>query len=81
VNLFNYIYFIKQIYTMSNLKKNKCRIYKNDLKFNETIDLETTEFDSDAVKSIYNNFKNKPKIELRIEDSIMKIINTLIYRN
>lgn len=57
---------------MSNLKRNKCFIYKNDLKFNESIDLETSEFESDAVKSIYNNFKNKPKIELRIEDSIME---------
>lgn len=50
-------------------KKNTCFIYKNDLKFNEKIDLESTEFESDVVKSIYNNFKDKPKIFLRIEDS------------
>lgn len=56
-----------------NLKeKNTCFIYKNDLKFNESIDLNLSEFESDTVKSIYNNFKNKPKIELRLEDSKME---------
>lgn len=49
--------------------KNTCFIYKNDLKFNSQLDIESSEFDTDAVKSIYNNFKHKPKIELRIEDS------------
>lgn len=53
-------------------KKNTCFIYKNDLKFSNEINLEDTEFDSDSVKKIYNNFKNKPKIELRIEDSKME---------
>jgi len=53
-------------------KKNTCFIYKNDLKFNDEINLEDSEFDSDSVKHIYNNFKNKPKIELRIEDSKME---------
>ena len=56
-----------------NLKeKNTCFIYKNDLKFNESIDMDGSEFESDTVKSIYNNFKNKPKIELRLEDSKME---------
>lgn len=53
-------------------KKNTCFIYKNDLKFNDNIDLENSEFESDSVKYIYDNFKNKPKIELRIEDSKME---------
>lgn len=53
-------------------KKNTCFIYKNDLKFNNEINLEDSEFDSDSVKKIYNSFKTKPKIELRIEDSKME---------
>lgn len=53
-------------------KKNTCFIYKNDLKFNEEINLENSEFESDSVKKIYNSFKTKPKIELRIEDSKME---------
>lgn len=53
-------------------KRNPCFIYKNDLKFNDEINLEDSEFDSDSVKQIYYNFKNKPKIELRIEDSKME---------
>lgn len=53
-------------------KKNTCFIYKNDLKFNDEINLENSEFETDSVKRIYNNFKNKPKIELRIEDSKME---------
>lgn len=57
--------------------KNKCFIYKNDLKFNSQIDLESSEFESDTIKSMYNNFKNKPKIELRIEDSIIENYNYL----
>lgn len=56
----------------SNNEKNTCFIYKNDLKFNENLDIESSEFESDVVKSIYNNFKSKPKIELRIEDSKME---------
>ena len=52
--------------------KNTCYIYKNDLKFNDEINLEESEFESDSVKKIYNSFKNKPKIELRIEDSKME---------
>jgi hypothetical protein len=57
---------------MGTREKNKCFIYKNDLKFNENLNLEESEFESDAVRSIYKNFKNKPKIELRIEDSKME---------
>jgi hypothetical protein len=53
-------------------KKNTCFIYKNDLKFSNEINLEDSEFESDSVKKIYDNFKNKPKIELRIEDSKME---------
>jgi len=53
-------------------EKNKCFIYKNDLKFNNDLNLEGSEFESDVVKSIYKNFKNKPKIELRIEDTKME---------
>ena len=60
------------MYYGTNTKKNTCFIYKNDLKFSNEINLEDTEFDSDSVKKIYNNFKNKPKIELRIEDSKME---------
>lgn len=53
-------------------KKNTCFIYKNDLKFNNEINIEDSEFESDSVKKIYNNFKTKPKIELRFEDSKME---------
>lgn len=53
-------------------KRNNCYVYKNDLKFNDEIDLETSEFASDAVKQMYMDFKSKPKIELRIEDSMME---------
>lgn len=50
-------------------EKNMCLIYKNDLKFNNNLNLQESEFESDNIKLMYNNFKNKPKIELRIEDS------------
>ena len=63
--------------------KNTCFIYKNDLKFDLNLDnndvnndvnndfnnIKNSEFDTEEIKTIYNNFKNKPKIELRIEDS------------
>jgi len=56
-----------------NLKKrNTCFIYKNDLKFNEEINFQDSEFESDSVKKMYNTFKTKPKIELRLEDSKME---------
>ena len=57
---------------MNVQKRNTCFIYKNDLKFNDEINLADSEFESENVKKIYNNFKNKPKIELRIEDSGME---------
>jgi hypothetical protein len=50
----------------------KISIYKNDLKFTENINLEKSEFESEAVKNLYNDNKNKPKIELRIIDSKME---------
>ncbi len=63
---------------MSEIKKrNKCFIYKNDLKFSSKFDLEQSEFGSDAIQSIYKNFKDKPKIELRIEDSKIENYNYL----
>jgi hypothetical protein len=57
---------------MSVKQKNICYIYKNDLKFNDDLNLQDSEFESDAVRSLYNNYKSKPKIELRIEDSRME---------
>jgi Leucine-rich repeat (LRR) protein len=50
----------------------KTIIYKNDLKFMETIDLERSEFESEAVKNIYEEHKNKPPIEMRITNSKME---------
>ncbi len=57
---------------MSVKHKNKCYIYKNDLKFNDDLNLQDSEFESEIVKNLYNNYKSKPKIELRIEDSKME---------
>ncbi len=53
---------------MSNKIKNTCVVYKNDLKFNE-FDITMSEFESEGTRQLYNTFKSKPKIELRIEDS------------
>lgn len=53
-------------------KRNKCFIYRNDLKFNNQLDIEATEFDTPSTKSLYLDYKNKPKIELRIKDSEME---------
>jgi Leucine-rich repeat (LRR) protein len=50
----------------------KISIYKNDLKFADNFDLEKSEFESELVEKIYNNYKSKPKIELRIADSQME---------
>lgn len=47
-------------------------IYKNDLKFIDKVDSEQSDFQSDAVENLYNNYKKKPKIELRIKDSEME---------
>lgn len=51
--------------------KNKSTIYKNDLKFGD-FDITLSDFESEGVKQIYNNYKSKPKIELRIKDSEME---------
>ena len=39
---------------MSNNKK--IFVYKNDLKFNDTFDIENSEWESDAVKNIYDDY-------------------------
>lgn len=52
-------------------KKNKSTIYKNDLKF-ENFDISMSDFESEDVKEMYNLYKGKPKIELRIKDSQME---------
>lgn len=51
--------------------KNKSTIYKNDLKF-ENFDISMSDFESEGVKEMYNLYKSKPKIELRIKDSQME---------
>jgi hypothetical protein len=51
--------------------KNKSTIYKNDLKF-ENFDMSISDFESEQVREIYNDYKSKPKIELRIKDSEME---------
>jgi hypothetical protein len=51
------------------MNKKKSILYKNDLKFSENLDLEQSEFESDNVKEIYNDYKTRPKIDLRIKDS------------
>lgn len=63
------------------MKKNLCMIYKNDLKFNENLDINTSEFESDDIKLIYNDYKKKPKIELRIKDSEMENYEYLDFSN
>lgn len=54
-----------------SLKRNKSTIYKNDLKF-DNFDIATSDFESDNVREIYQSYKSKPKIELRIKDSEME---------
>ncbi len=51
--------------------KNKSTIYKNDLKF-ENFDISMSDFESEGVKEMYNMYKSKPKIELRLKDSQME---------
>ena len=55
----------------------KTLIYKNDLKFNNNNIYENSDFDSDVIKDIYNDYKKKPKIELRIKDCEMENYNYL----
>ncbi len=54
-----------------SLKRNKSTIYKNDLKF-DNFDINSSDFESENVREIYQNYKSKPKIELRIKDSEME---------
>ncbi len=59
----------------------KTLIYKNDLKFNDNIIYENSDFDSDIIKEIYDDYKKKPKIELRIKDCEMENYNYLDLSN
>lgn len=64
-----------------NRGKEKPLIYKNDLKFNETIDIESSDWDTDDVKDMYNTYKKKSKIELRIKDSELEAYEYLDLSN
>ncbi len=64
-----------------NRGKGKPLIYKNDLKFNETIDIESSDWDTDDVKDMYNTYKKKSKIELRIKDSELEAYEYLDLSN
>jgi hypothetical protein len=79
---------------MNDKKNNKCNqdiggngckekplIYKNDLKFNETIDIESSDWDTDDVKNMYTAYKKKSKIELRIKDSELEAYEYLDLSN
>ena len=48
--------------------KEKYILYKNDLKFSENINLEDSEFESDNIRTMYTDYKSRPKIDLRIKD-------------
>ena len=56
-------------------------IYKNDLKFNEKIDIESSDWDTDDVKNMYTTYKKKSKIELRIKDSELEAYEYLDLSN
>jgi len=58
----------------------KILIYKNDLKFNDNI-TEDSDFDTDNIKEMYNQYKKKSKIELRIKDSELENYNYLDLSN
>jgi hypothetical protein len=58
----------------------KILIYKNDLKFNDNI-TEDSDFDTDNIKDMYNQYKKKSKIELRIKDSELENYNYLDLSN
>lgn len=47
-------------------------IYKKDLKFSENIDVENSDFESDDIRNMYNDYSKRPKIELRIKESEME---------
>lgn len=61
--------------------KDRPLIYKNDLKFNETIDIESSDWDTDDVKNMYTAYKKKSKIELRIKDSELEAYEYLDLSN
>jgi len=50
------------------MNNKKPTFYKNDLKFYDKTD--DTEIEDDLTKELYNKFRNKPKIELRIDECI-----------
>lgn len=64
-----------------NYNKEKPLIYKNDLKFNETINIESSDWDTDDVKNMYTTYKKKSKIELRIKDSELEAYEYLDLSN
>ena len=59
------------------IKSERTTIYKNDLKFSDNFDVENSDFETDDIKNMYNDFNKKPKIELRIKDSELENYNYL----
>ena len=59
------------------IKSERTTIYKNDLKFSDNFDIENSDFETDDIKNMYNDFNKKPKIELRIKDSELENYNYL----
>lgn len=55
------------------MTKKKGTFYKNDLKFYDKTD--ATEIEDDFTKELYHKYKNKPKIELRIDECIRENYN------
>lgn len=49
--------------------RNKIFFYKNDLKFSNPEDVLDSEFDSEMTEQLYNKHREKPKIELRLEEA------------
>ena len=67
---------------MNTINKNdKPIIYKNDLKFNDKIDIESSDWDTDDVKTMYTTYNKKSKIELRIKDSELEAYEYLDLSN
>lgn len=63
------------------IKSDRTTIYKNDLKFSDNLDIENSDFETDDIKNMYNDFNKKPKIELRIKDSELENYNYLDLSN
>jgi Leucine-rich repeat (LRR) protein len=59
------------------IKSDRTTIYKNDLKFSDNLDIENSDFETDDIKNMYNDFNKKPKIELRIKDCELENYNYL----